>query len=565
MAKRNKPEDTRVVRKVPPRQKVTVGKPQKIITGSMKLGYPTVGGTVWGAGQNVYSPELSTDFLELPQSIDEQRNYYRFFYDNDPFVGQAIDLLVELPLSKVRFGMPETMYPENRPLAEAAYQWVERWGDRMQLLRRLMAIVFDYHLIGEVWIFLEDNSPEEPADVRYEKRKVVTDEGEAIEEWIERADANERAVNWVNRNYKGWTALRVLPPEQVHMESFSFTDAKIIELIVDAKTKDIIQKAANGEQDAIRIVETMPEEILKYVQKGENLPLNQDPEAGSFVHYMPRTKSDYEPRGHSILQRCIRILVHRDKLRQANASIASRHMTPIRLVWAEDMDIADTEELREQVDMALVDPDYSIVTNFEVHWEEMGSDQRLLDLSGEYDITDRQLYAGLSMTESLLSGEGSYSGDRINLEVINTRFMLLRELLQDFIDNNVVAPMMKRLGFVEIDKKTGEVLPIVPPLSFTRLSLRDNSEVFDAMFQMYQKGSLDVDVILELLNIDPVKTRKKLQRDLWTLNDPQYNELTRGVYSEAGRALVENSDVIDIIAKKLGLKYAKKDEGGDRF
>ena len=44
----------------------------------------------------------STDFLELPQSLDEQRNYYRFFYRSDPFVGQAIDLHTELPLSKLR-------------------------------------------------------------------------------------------------------------------------------------------------------------------------------------------------------------------------------------------------------------------------------------------------------------------------------------------------------------------------------------------------------------------------------------------------------------------------------
>ena len=46
----------------------------------------------------------------------------------------------------------------------------------------------------------------------------------------------------------------------------------------------------------------------------------------------------------------------------------------------------------------------------------------ILDLSAEYDLTDRQLYAGLGVTEGLLSGESAYSGDRINLEVINTRF-----------------------------------------------------------------------------------------------------------------------------------------------
>jgi hypothetical protein len=33
---------------------------------------------------NFYSPELSTDFLEMPETLEERRQYYRFFYDNEP-------------------------------------------------------------------------------------------------------------------------------------------------------------------------------------------------------------------------------------------------------------------------------------------------------------------------------------------------------------------------------------------------------------------------------------------------------------------------------------------------
>jgi hypothetical protein len=113
------------------------------------------------------------------------------------------------------------------------------------------------------------------------------------------------------------------------------------------------------------------------------------------------------------------------------------------------MDAADVENLREQVDMALQDPDYSIIANFQINWEEMGADQRLLDLSGEYDLTNSQLYSGLGVTEGLLSGESSYSGDRINLEVINTRYMLLREQIQEMVENHFFKPMCARMGFIE--------------------------------------------------------------------------------------------------------------------
>lgn len=555
-------QEAQEVARVPSRAKVTTGKPRRILSSSgmrSKVAFPAAGNTVGGAGGNFYSPELSTDFLELPQSLDEQRNYYRFFYKTDPFVGQAIDLHTELPLSKVRLGMPEA---KNRELAEKALAFCEKWATRHNLMHRLIEIVHEYQLLGEVFIFMEDGSPDMPDDIVNETIREVKDDGSLIERTVKRKDADERAEKWLKKNYRGWTAIRILPPEQIHMESFPFTDEKIIELIPDSKTKNLIGQANNGDEQAERIVKSMPKDVVEAILEGRNIPLNTDPEAGSFVYYMSRKKSQYDPRGTSVLERCIRTLVYRDKLRQAQTSIASRHMTPMRIVYAENMDANDTDQLREQVDMALADPDYSIVTNFQVTWEEMGSQSRLLDLSSEYDLTDRQMYAGLGVTESMLSGESSYSGDRINIEIVNTRYMLLREILQDLIEQYVFRPMCARMGFIEQgDDGNDEV--IVPKLTFTRLGLRDNADTFDHLFSLYQKGSLDVDIILELMNIDPVMTLKKIKRDLFTPNDPTFNEATRGVYGAVADKIVEGTDVLKKIADGMGLKYTTPSTGSE--
>jgi hypothetical protein len=347
------------------------------------------------------------------------------------------------------------------------------------------------------------------------------------------------------------------------MESFNFTDEKLFELIPDSKTKDLIGRAAAGDMRAAKIVNSMDEEVIQAVVNGDNVPLNTDPDAGSFVYYLSRKRSQYENRGQSILERCIRTLVFRDKLRQANTSIASRHMTPIRVVWAEDMDAADTEALRDQVDMALMDPDFSIIANFQINWEEPKG-ERLLELSGEYDLTDRQLYAGLGVTESLLSGESSYSGDRINLEVINTRYLLLREIIQEFVEEQIFKPMCARMGFVEIDEDGDEVV-IYPNLSFSRLPIRDNADTWDMMFSLYQKGSLDTNTLYELLNLDPLTINQNLMEDLWTIRDATANEAVRSVFSEAGRTLAEQSDAIDKIAKNFGLQMKPQEEGEDRW
>ncbi len=552
------------------RPNVTVGKPKRIVkASSMRLAYAGAN-TSDAANGNYYSPELSTDFLELPQSMQERWNYFRHFYRSHPFVGQAIDLHTELPLSKIRIGAPKG---KSRELSMSAMRFCERWAKSVKLLHRLMEVVHDYNLIGEVFIFAEDTSPDMPEEVHYQQVNHVeeNEKGEPIlrvEKTI-REDANERAVAWLKKNYKGWTALRILPPEQVEVESFPFTDEKLFSLKPDNRMLDLVDRARSGDKRAVHVLESMPADVINALNNGENITLNTDPDAGSFLYYMARKRSQYEERGHSLLERCIRTLVHQDKLRQANASIASRHMTPVRIVWAEDMDATDTEELRDQVDMALADPDFSIVANFEIRWEEMGGGQgnRLLEVSQEYERADRELYAGLGVTEALLTGESSYSGDRIGLEVVNVRYMLMREILQDFVQEHLFEPMCRRMGFIEEDEDGNEVV-LVPTLSFTRLGIRDSQDTFDAFMNLYQKGSLPVEVIYELLNIDPVSATEKLGEDAFTIKDATFNELFRGLYGEVARQLVEGSDVTEMIAKQLGLEYSKpkeEEEGGGRF
>jgi hypothetical protein len=235
-------------------------------------------------------------------------------------------------------------------------------------------------------------------------------------------------------------------------------------------------------------------------------------------------------------------------------------MTPKRIVWAEGLSEAQTDMLREQVDLALVDPDYSIVANYEVHWEEMGSRDRLLDLQSEYEQTQRLLMTGLGVTESLMSGESLYSGDRLKLSVINQRYLHLREILQEYVEKQLFEPVARRMGFVEQDEWGQEVV-LYPKLQFNRLPLQDSQDMFDALFNLYQKGSVDVGVILELLNIDPDDTRTRIERDLFTVNDPLFNEVVRAIYSEAGRLLAEKSDIGDKLAKYLKLGMKPEPEG----
>ena len=1086
---------------ITPGRKVKASSRKKVATAAMNLrvgtsaagfSFNSGGGSSFGGGfaqgqaTNIYSPHLSTDFLELPQNRTERRAYYRHFYNNDPFVGQAIDLHTELPLSKLRLSLPKGKNPKrNREIL----RFFEDMVDRLNLLQVLIEATREYYIIGEAFLFAEDTPVEVPEEVYYEHVPRIDTNGEVQVLKKERPNAKELEEEYIRKHYKGWDKLIVLPPDQVRVEGYQFSDLDRIELIPDQQTANIVSKALAGDPVAIRQFAMIPEEIRNYLQEGQNIPLGTDPYEGSFAYQLARSKPSYQDEGVSILQRCLlpgtpvvvnrdglvclvpveevnsttdlilthkgnfkpfrqgsrlvqeevlsldivgqpeslrmtgnhevfryneegveelvqasdlrvgdlvkevyvasersletldlvqwwedhetldvsrlrheearsirvrsssltsegdirvefvydqddpnrtssvqdrtrlyewlksltapeilslsevgsllnlsksqvgyyktlleddlgdafetcpdtrktiwtplnsdqkvpgafehrvetssisslplnpdlmyvlgtwlgdgcawqskgdflnqtsltwtfgddeegrclqskvrgalerlfpnaditddpvysrntnlalhlndvlfskfvteefglgssgkklpswvfdlpienqlalisglidtdghvressqgypsvdvqldnktlieqvhllcnglgittsvkpvhrkarvlsasyetqngtvtrdypqkpktywrltctqkssvylclkhsevkrhrlsevpdfsslevqenpaiyrrireitpesysgpvfsfgvdgdeshsagfigvhnclRALVYRDKLRQAQTSIASRAMTPKRLIYAEDLDVQDVEELRDQVDLALLDPDYSIIANYQVNWEEISADSRLLNLSGEYDYSDRLLFAGLGVTESMLTGESSYSGERINIEIINNRYLLYRDTIQRYVHEKLFKPVAIRKGFYEYDEFGNKVV-LYPKLSFTRLAVRDNRDTFDSLFNLYQKGSLSVDFILELMNIDPETVRERLERDLFTVNDATFNEAIRSILSDAGRGVIEQSDFTERFVEYLSkvsqfkINFTPPQEGG---
>lgn len=530
------------------------------------------GNTTMSSQGNFFSPQLSTDFLELPQSLREKREIYRHFYNADEIVGQAIDLHTELPLSKLRLTTPK---PRTNPegfespddYGKFILDFFQGMCRRTKLFQRLITASHHYWLDGTAAIFAEDSAVDVPPEVGYEKRQikmaVLLEDGSAgeatQEQWEEREDRETQELQHYAKNYMGWARLIILPIDKIKLSTFSFTDKARVELIPSDRDRALIQKALGGDPVAEEMIEEIPEEVRQHISDGKLIPLGTDPDEGSFVYMLSGRKGADQEIGQSILDRCLRTLYYREKLRQAQTSIASRAMTPKRIVWAEGLSDTNVEELREQVDLALVDPDYSIVANYEVHWEEMGSRDRLLDLSVEYEQTERRLLTGLGVTESLMSGEALYSGDRLKLEVINNRYLLFREVLQEYVEEYLFKPVARRKGFVEKDKWGQEVV-LYPKLSFTRLPLRDSQDTFDAMYNLYQKGSLSIDIILEMLNIDPSDTRLKIERDVLTVSDATFNEVLRSLYAEVGRVLAEKTDVLERIAKYLKLEIKQEEE-----
>lgn len=550
---------------------------QSIRVAAYSSDYGNMGGAnIRSADSNFYSPQLSTDFLELPQSEREKRELFRFWYSTHPIVGAAIDFHTDVPMSKIRLSLPKGKdHTRNKQI----HHFFNQMCSRVRLFKTLYDATHEYMLHGNTYIFAEDHDltdeiPEKLlADEETEEIGEVDYAGRATTRTVKKRTPkpeSDRAKNireYVANAYQGWQRLQILPPEQVRLEVFQYTNKTRMELIPSQKDRLLVLNAQdNKDPETVRIADDIPDQIRENLLSGSPIPLHTSPYddflCSSFCFHLAHKKSPYDDRGISLLERCLRTLLYQDKLRQAQTSIASRAMTPKRVVWADKMSEPDTDALRDQIDQALVDPDFTVVTNFEVHWDEIGSRDRLLDLGTEYEITNKLLFIGLRVTESMMTGESSYSGERIHLDVMNTMYLLYREMVAEYVEEYLFKPVAEKKGFFEIDEFGNKVL-LYPKLQFTRLALRDNTELQDYMFNLYQKGSLPISFILDMLNIDADEAFEILKKDLFTPNDANFNEFVKAALAKAGDAAFDSTDVMERIATGAGLK--PKGKKGDRF
>lgn len=459
-----------------------------------------------------------------PVTLKEKYSWYRFFAKEDPVVGAAIDLQIELPLSKVMLKMPRV---KDKELKEKILSKYENVMKRLNLFSKMQSVLREYLVIGNSFNFLE----------------------------------------WDDDN-KEWSKMIQLIPEEVDVTTLPMSDYALIKYKPEVLTRLVKKLDIDFEnvssieeikelltEEEYMSVANIPIEMMKQLYKDGAVVIDSDPyingtnQVGSFVHHFARSKQEYEDYGVSILERVLNPLILRELFKNTQVGLATRNMTPKNKVSAPGITPSQLEDLREQIDLSYLNPDYSIVTNFDWNWEQIGSEHRLLDLSREYENIDQQLYAALGVTRELLTGEGMYSGSKISVEILNTRCLLIREMFQEFVEKRLFEPMAEANDFYEYDK-FGVKKYLYPKISFNRLTIRDNAEVFDSLFQLYQKGSLPVDIIYDLFNLNADEINEKLKQDMFTPKDSQFNELIRSVYNSCSQS-IPNSNLPKIILESL--------------
>lgn len=480
---------------------------------------------------------------------------FRYFCRTDPFVGRAIELHSELPMSRLTVGPPKGPSPKQNREINRIY---EGMCERLDLLTFLLEFAREYWLAGDVFIWHEWD-----------------------EELLE------------------WSDIYILPVEYCHAILHPFNRKRELvffarPLVDTAAIRRITDRDLYLVADAEieRLYEALgaevPEELKEALNYGEAVPLNTNWRKGSYCAHIPRNRPPNEEYGQSMVERCLETLLRLENLKNAQLQISSRNMNPKHIIYAEGVSEDQLKDLRNQVDLSFIEnSDYPIVTNYPVTWNTIGANDRLLQVGEEYNTLREDLATGLGTTKEMLTGQATYGGQRITLEMMNTQYLTFRELVRKYVEECLFRPVADAKGHYfreeipmwprvqpdEIEagdeliqeEATGELrrkriqVNVVwnhSSLRFNRLSIRDNAEVYDQLFQLHQKGSLAVRYLLDLHNIDPEENSLTLLADLGTPRDPVFNDLIRQIYTgtQAAQSIVDQTDILERIVTGLKLE-----------
>ena len=450
-----------------------------------------------------YHPLFQSTNMMLPRDRRERNEWCRHFYRTEPIVATSLDLHTEFPIS-------DFSHICSDPAVKKFFDYMA--FEQLDIINLLLSIGLEYWKIGDVFPFGQLNETE-----------------------------------------GSWEKFTLLNPDYMDIQSSMFADEPKIELIPDANLNAIIQGGPRGQW--AEVYNQLPGDIVKSVQTGKNIGLDN-----RLVSHIAHKASQYETWGTPIMMRCFKTLIYKDKLRQAQDSIANRHIMPLRVAKvgmpSEPMpEQYDLDNLRDTLMEADGDPNFFLVYHYGLQFDYVGSSGKILPLNQEFEFIQKELMNGLGMNQAMLNGEGpTYATAQVGFDTLARRYMSYRLRLESWIRHKVYKPIAEIQGFykpvngeiaskymsdkqkkISIASKQMEL--IVPEISWQQQDLTGNQTVMNFIQQLQQKGLVSMSTVLPLLNLDPETEKKNLEKERGTvfdLNAPKVGPLPNTLPSGGG-------------------------------
>jgi len=413
-----------------------------------------------------YNPLYTPTSLQLPRDRKQINVWCRHFYNTEAIPAAVIDLYASLPITAWTI---ESANPHVR-------KFIEDMCTRLKLREILQGIALEYFMIGDVFVMAE-----------------------------------------LDESHKTWKRLVPLNPDQVEVRRNVLADTPVIELIPDDDIKKIVFD--RNPRELYEYFRMFLPDVVQAVKAGKNIPI--DPAHITHLRHMPTPYGVY---GTPILKRIFKTLMYKEMLRRAQFVIAERYVTPLKIFKLGTIDEPPPQEeidaMQAQLDAVLNDPSLVLVTTQRLTADWQGISGKTLQLSGEYDFTEREMIAGLGVSRAFLDGLGpTYANASIGGNAFLQKLENFRQTLKEWIEEKVFKPILELNNFYDADPDTDEEYLIKVEFKWEALRLQDEASRQQALLALRQSSLLSAKTLLNAYHINPETEAINLTEERDTIFD----------------------------------------------
>jgi len=407
-----------------------------------------------------FSPVHTPINWQIPSKRLEVYQWSRFFYSNEPKVAAAIDFYSEYPMSNWTH--------------ECGDHDIKLYFDKMKRRLKLnlwaKMISHEVHLLGDCFPLAEIQCPS------------CHGSGKIGDEICDHAGGTIKRIV-------------ILNPDYVEVEASPFNPEPLILLRPNEELVNMVHRKVPGH-------EKLHPDVLKLIAAGQSIRLDN-----RNVAHLKYGETGYDTFGTGMVRRLFPTLSYKTKLMVAQWIVAERLIVPIKIVKVGSDERpagpADIAAVQEQLSQTQNDPNLTIITHhaFDLEWK--GASGSVLALSNEFELINQEILDGMMINNALLNGEGpTHQSAAIGVESMIRRLESFREKITDWLIDSIYLPEAKRQGFIRKNPETGTEEYMIPKIKWAPMHLRDKQQDRQFALQLYEKGLLSAQTVLEMFDYD---------------------------------------------------------------
>jgi intein/homing endonuclease len=412
-----------------------------------------------------FSPLHTPQNWQIASRRREIMQWSRFYYMNEPKVAAGVDFYANFSMNGFKLECK----------SKKILKFYEQMAEDIDLAEKLNSVSHEYFLIGDVFPFTEIACPICGGTGR-------TPDGEIC--------------NHPDGTFK---SIKLMNPDYIEVRNNPLASMPEYYLVADEDLKTLVQS-----REPKAIYEALPQSLIDLVASGQPIPLSE-----RCISHIKHNASDYGTYGTSMLQRLFTVLAYKTKMMTANWIVAERLILPIRVVKVGDKDRpatdADLSSIQDQLSAVANDPNLTIVTHHAFEYEWFGATGKIHNITQELEQVGKEILDGLMLNQAILNGEmAGYSSAQVGIEVLIRRLDNWRNKLQAWVERKLFLPVAQMQGFIDEkeSQEQGHTVYLFPKLVWNDLQLRDKTNRIQTLLQMYDKGMVSAQTVLEEMDLD---------------------------------------------------------------